>query len=406
MLKSPLLQPAALPRGFRLQGVAAGISSRPGKKDLALFFSERPAAAAGVFTRNIVRAAPVLVSQKHLRSSLTARVIVVNSGCANACTGDRGLHDAQWSAAAVAKQLQVPEREVLVASTGVIGHFLPRPALSKGIARVAERLMQEDPESVSNAVEAILTTDTRPKAASAHFDWQGRRFTLWGCAKGAGMIHPNMATMLAFLLTDMGLPGPALRADLSWAVERTFNRISIDGDTSTNDSVFFLANGAAGAFARPPRDLREVFRNALYELCRSLSEQIVADGEGATRTACVMVEGARTEKDAARLAATVATSPLVKTALHGADPNWGRVMAALGRAGVRFNPGKVEVRFGDVLVCRNGKRATYAEKDVHAALKGSEVRLTVNLHAGRARSHYLTCDYSKEYISINADYTT
>jgi glutamate N-acetyltransferase/amino-acid N-acetyltransferase len=257
--------------------------------------------------------------------------------------------------------------------------------------------------SAANAVNAILTTDTRPKVARATFLWEGKTVTLWGCAKGAGMIHPNMATMLSVLLTDVGLPTVDLRSALSWVVNRSFNRLSVDGDTSTNDSVFLLANGSHTKSIPKQRDL---FRRALQEVCSSLSAQIAADGEGATRTAWIFVENAVSEKSAARLASTVATSPLVKTALHGADPNWGRVLAALGRAGVPFNPDRVDILFGSVLVCQGGQKANYSESKLHDYLCRKNVVITIDMHQGSSGSHYVTCDFSKDYVSINADYTT
>ncbi len=400
------LSPAALPAGYSAYGLRCGISAAPGKKDLALFCSFLPARAAGVFTTNLVKAAPVLLSRKHLRAGGPVRAVLINSGCANACTGPKGSADALRSVRALAKGLGIPAAQALVGSTGVIGRHLPMPKLERGVRRLASLARQARPGSVEDAVRAIMTTDTRPKVAHVKFPWGGRLFTLWGCAKGAGMIHPRMATMLSVVLTDLGLPSPELRRALSWAAARTFNRVSVDGDTSTNDSLFLLANGAAGSFPRPSGALRAAFRSALHEVCQSLALQIAADGEGATRTAWIFVQGAPTTAAADRLAATVATSPLVKTALHGADPNWGRVMAALGRAGVPFDPGRVEIRFGDMVVCRQGRRADFSEKALHRLLLRDKVTISVDLHGGRAWSHYVTCDFSKDYVSINADYTT
>jgi glutamate N-acetyltransferase / amino-acid N-acetyltransferase len=406
MFKPEFLKPSALPVGFSLHGLRCGISSRAGKKDLALFYSERPASAAGVFTTNLVKAAPVVLSQKHLRQSDLARAVLINSGCANACTGERGMDDAVWSVREAAQTLGVPTAQILVASTGVIGRHLPRPALEKGIREILGFVKKRKETDVQAAVQSIMTTDTRPKAVSVRFGWQGRTFTVWGCAKGAGMIHPNMATMLSVMLTDIGLPASELRSALSWCAARTFNRVSVDGDTSTNDSLFLLANGAAGEFKTVPSALRAKFRSALNEACLSLSMQIAADGEGATRTAWIFVQGAKTERSAERLAATVATSALVKTALHGADPNWGRILAALGRAGEPFDPSKVEIRIGDAVVCLKGQRAEHSEKEVHRILKKDKVTIHIDLHQGKAGAHYVTCDYSKDYITINADYTT
>jgi glutamate N-acetyltransferase / amino-acid N-acetyltransferase len=395
-----------LPAGFSAYGLRCGISNKPGKLDLALFYSHGAAAAAGVCTRNVVTAAPVRLSRKHLRASPRTRAVLVNSGCANACTGPRGDADALASVRAAAAGLGVPAAQVLPASTGVIGRFLPREALEKGVREISALARRGAPGSARDAVRAIMTTDTVEKTAAAKFSWDGRTFSLWGCVKGAGMIHPDMATLISVLLTDAGLPAAALRKDLAWAADLTFNRLSVDGDTSTNDSLYLLANGAAGAFSAPPPGLRKNFRSALREVCQSLAGQVAADGEGATRTAWIFVRGARSQAAAKRFAATAATSALVKTALHGADPNWGRVLAALGRAGEPFDPSRVEVRFGDVAVCLRGQKADYDEAAIRRLMQKEKVVIQVDLHQGRAESHYLTCDYSKDYISINADYTT
>jgi glutamate N-acetyltransferase/amino-acid N-acetyltransferase len=399
------LSNGSLPKGFRLFGLRCGISSVPGKKDLALFLSDGPAIAAGVFTTNVVKAAPVRYCEKKLAGSPAAKAVVINSGCANACTGPAGARDTAWTARALAERLGLKTSEVLVASTGVIGRPLPRPALERGLKGLGT-LAAGERSSVQDAVRAIMTTDTRPKAARATFAAGGRRFTLWGCAKGAGMIHPHMATMLSVILTDAGLPARELQKSLAGTADRTFNCVSVDGDTSTNDSLFLLANGAAGSIQPGDKKGRAAFRSALEEVCLSLAEQIAADGEGATRVAWITVRGARSEADAKRLAATVATSALFKTALHGADPNWGRILAALGRAGVPFDPDRVDVKIGNVLVCRRGGRADFSEKAVHGILKGKRVAIVVDLRQGTAQSRYLTCDYSKDYIAINADYTT
>jgi glutamate N-acetyltransferase/amino-acid N-acetyltransferase len=393
-----------LPKGFRLFGLRSGISSKPGKKDLALFWSDRPARAAGVFTKNLFSAAPVRYCQKALKNSPQARAVIINSGCANACTGKQGLADTLWTAKEVAAGLGVKTREVLVASTGVIGRHLPRPALGRGIKTLVRLVKKGAPPSTEDAVRAIMTTDTRPKAARTAFKVGSTAYTVWGCAKGAGMIHPNMATMLSVVLTDAPLSAKALQQALNDVVKRTFNCVSVDGDTSTNDSLFLLSNGAG---ARPLSSKgRKDFRSALEEVCFSLSTQIAADGEGATRLAWIFVQGARTEKDAHQLAATVATSALFKTALHGADPNWGRILAAIGRAGVAFDPDKVDVSIGDIRVCKRGGKASYSEKTVHSILKKDRVTIVIDLHQGKAWSRYATCDYSKDYIAINADYTT
>ncbi|MBK8574527.1 MAG: bifunctional glutamate N-acetyltransferase/amino-acid acetyltransferase ArgJ [Elusimicrobia bacterium] len=407
MVSAVPLKNSDLPKGFRLFGLRCGISSKPGKKDLALFWSDRPARAAGVFTKNLFSAAPVQYCQKKLKVSAAAQAVIINSGCANACTGKPGMADTVWTAKELAAALGIKATDVLVASTGVIGRHLPRPALGRGIKQMAG-LVRKGTPSTEDAVRAIMTTDTRPKAARTTFAVGSTVYTVWGCAKGAGMIHPNMATMLSVVLTDAPISAQPLQQSLSDVVKRTFNCVSVDGDTSTNDSLFLLSNGEGIRGDIRPLSSKGLndFRSALEEVCLSLSTQIAVDGEGATRLAWIFVQGARTEKDAHQLAATVATSALFKTALHGADPNWGRILAAIGRAGVSFDPNKVDVSIGDVLVCRKGGKAHYSEKVVHSILKKDHVTIVIDLHQGKAWSRYATCDYSKEYITINADYTT
>jgi glutamate N-acetyltransferase/amino-acid N-acetyltransferase len=402
---SEALRENALPAGFGLYGRRCGISSVEGKKDIALFYSFRPARAAGVFTTNLVKAAPVRLCQKRLKGKGPFRGVLINSGCANACTGARGMKDAEDSLKLLGKGLDLDADQLLVASTGVIGRFLPREALEAGVKGLAEDVAA-NLVSVDNAVRSVMTTDTRPKAARARFEFGGNTFTVWGCAKGAGMIHPNMATMLSVVLTDAGLPQKELHDSLRWAVDRSFNRVTVDGDTSTNNSLFLLANGAVKEFSKPPKKLLDLFRSALHAVCLSLSVQIAADGEGATRTAWIFVKGAKTEAAASKLASTVATSPLFKTALNGADPNWGRVLAALGRAGVPFDPDKTELRFGDVVVYDRGMKTDYDEKALHGLLTKEKVVVRADLRAGEAWSFAVTCDFSKEYVAINADYTT
>lgn len=387
-----------LSSAFWADGLPAKISSRPGKKDLALFVSRRPARAAAVFTTNQVQAAPVTLSRRHVASGV-AQAVVMNSGCANACTGSQGEADALATARQAAQALGVPVQSVLVASTGVIGHPLPMKKLSHGLSQLTDRYLQGEPPAFPRAVEAILTTDTRPKTVS--YSWGGR-YTLWGCAKGAGMIHPQLATMLSVLLTDAPLSAVDLRRALRPAAEKTFNCLTVDGDTSTNDSVFLLANGEGPSSP----GLAKAFSQVLGEACDDLAQQIVADGEGATRTALIQVLGARSEGDARRMAATVATSPLVKTALHGADPNWGRILAALGRSGVTFDPRRVTVRLAGVEVCREGGTASFSQANVHRRLKKTQVDVEIVVGSGPGRAAYRTCDFSKEYVTINADYHT
>ena len=402
----------SLPRGFHASGIRSGISKDASKPDLALFYSERAAAAAAVFTKNVVQAAPVLLSRSHVRRG-RARAILANSGCANACTGRRGLADARLETKALAAALSgegrtpVRPEEVLVASTGLIGSFLPMKKVAAGIRSLGSAMglggRTRSPAGVRAAVKAIMTTDRVPKTAGRTFLRGACR--VWGCAKGAGMIHPDMATMLAFIFTDARLPSGKLGRALRSAVRPSFNSLSVDGDTSTNDSVYLLANGMSGRSIASARDLAG-FQAALSEVCASLARQIARDGEGATKFVEVSVRGARSDRDARRAAETIATSPLVKTALFGRDANWGRVMAAAGRSGARFDPDRAEVFFGPVRVAKNGRAAPFSESRARRVLGGRTVPVTVDFHGGAGRARYLTCDLSFDYVKINAEYRT
>lgn len=387
------------PLGFRAAAVAAGI--KPGRSDLALIFADAPCAAAGVFTQSRAAAAPVLVSREHLASG-RARAVVINAGCANAATGAAGLRDAREMAAVTAASLGCTPQEVLVASTGVIGVPLPMERVRAGIAAAAGRLSRE---GGSDAANAILTTDTRPKTACVPVSIGGRAVTIGAMAKGAGMIAPNMATMLAFFTTDAALSPALLRRALVDAVGESLNRITVDGDTSTNDTALLLASGAAGApeVAAEGPDL-EAFRRGLTQAARALAEAIVRDGEGVTRIAQVRVEGAPSDSDADRIARTVAESALVKTALHGGDPNWGRILAAAGRAGVAVDLGRADIFVGDVWVAEGGAARPYAEADAAAAMREDPVRLRLDVHAGQGRGWLWTSDLTHGYIDINAHY--
>jgi glutamate N-acetyltransferase / amino-acid N-acetyltransferase len=387
------------PLGFRAAGVAAGI--KPGRPDLALVAAERPCAAAGVFTANLAKAAPVVVSNQHLASG-RAQAIVVNAGCANAGTGEDGLADAREMAALAGRAAACPAEQVVVASTGVIGVRLPMDKLRVGIACAGERLSRD---GGADAARAILTTDTRPKETLVAFSANGTSCRVGGMAKGAGMIAPNLATMLAFFTTDAEVAPPLLRRALVEAVGDSLNRITVDGDTSTNDCAVVLASGASGArpIEQEGADF-DAFRRALAEASRALALQLVKDGEGVTRIAEVRVEGARSEVDADRIARTVAESPLVKTALHGGDPNWGRVLAAVGRAGVSLDIAKVSVWIGDVHVAERGAARDYVEAQAAEAMREDPVRLRIGLGEGRASGFMWTSDFSHGYVDINAHY--
>jgi glutamate N-acetyltransferase/amino-acid N-acetyltransferase len=387
------------PLGFRAAGVAAGIKF--GRLDLALVAADAPCASAGIFTANLAKAAPVLVSREHLATG-RSRAIVVNAGCANAGTGDAGLADAREMAALAAEAVGCAANEVVVASTGVIGVRLPMDKVRAGIAEAGRRLSRDGGDG---AARAIMTTDTRPKQSLVRFAAGGTSCCIGGMAKGAGMIAPNLATMLAFFTTDAAVAPELLRRALLEAVGASLNRITVDGDTSTNDMAVVLASGALSARAvmEEDRDF-DAFRSALSEASRRIAGMIVRDGEGATRVAEVRVEGARVESEADRIARTVAESPLVKTALCGGDPNWGRILAAVGRAGVEVDQGEVDIHLGRVWVCEGGQARRYDEDAARAALLEDPVRITVRLRAGRASGWMWTCDFSHGYVDVNAHY--
>ena len=387
------------PRGFRAAAVASGI--KPEGLDLALLAADGDCTAAGVFTTNRAQAAPVLVAREHLAGG-RARAVVVNAGCANAATGERGLADAREMARLAAAVVGCRPTEVVVASTGVIGVALPMEALRAGIPRAVTEL---SPEGGARAARAIMTTDTRPKEVAVEFELGGQTARVGGMAKGAGMIAPNMATMLAFFTTDAAVSPPLLRRALVDAVGESLNRITVDGDTSTNDMAVVMASGACGAAAIESEGREfDALRAALRRAARELAGMIVHDGEGATRIAEVRVEGAASGADADRIARTVAESPLVKTALHGGDPNWGRVLAALGRAGVEVDAGRLDIHLGDVWVAEGGQARAYDEADAHRAMQEDPVRIRIHLHAGAASGWMWTCDLTRGYVDINAHY--
>jgi glutamate N-acetyltransferase/amino-acid N-acetyltransferase len=389
------------PRGFRAAGVAAGIKKEG--PDLALLVADWGCAAAGVFTTNLALAAPVVVSREHLAGG-QARAVVINAGCANAGTGERGMQDAREMAAAVARELGCRPAEVVVASTGVIGLPLPMDTVRAGISRAISSLHAE---GGSAAARAIMTTDTRPKEVRVEFGLDGQTALVGGMAKGAGMIAPNLATMLAFFTTDAAVDPRLLQRALREAAGASLNRITVDGDTSTNDMAVALASGALPARAIMEEGKSyDAFRRALTEAARGLAEMIVRDGEGATRVAEVRVEGARLESEADRIARVVAESPLVKTALYGGDPNWGRVLAAVGRAGVELDMGRVDIWLGEVWVAQGGHAREYDEAAARRALQADPVRIRIRLGEGRAAGWMWTCDLTHAYVDINAHYRT
>jgi glutamate N-acetyltransferase/amino-acid N-acetyltransferase len=400
------LSESALPRGFRFAATACGLK-KTGALDLAIFASDLPASAAAVFTQNLVVAAPVLISQEHLRSSKgRMRAVVVNAGNANCATGAPGHAAAERTVTEAAKRLGYPKQELFVCSTGVIGVPLPVERILRALPKLS-RNVRASARSFAEVSLAICTTDTRPKTAAGSFRMAGKRVHLAGCAKGAGMIHPNLATTLAFVVTDAAIAPVLLQRTLKDVVARTFNAISIDGDTSTNDTLLVLANGAAGApTIRRGSAAHRAFTQVLEEVCRSLALQIVADGEGAQRVIEIEVRGAKSERAARRIGETIATSPLVKTAFAGGDPNWGRIFAAAGRSGVKFDPARVGITMAGIPVLRRGQPLDFNERAASAKLLGEHVAIVVDLGAGKAKARYWTCDLTAEYVRINASYRT
>jgi glutamate N-acetyltransferase/amino-acid N-acetyltransferase len=386
------------PLGFQCAAVAAGI--KPDRLDLALLVADETCAAAGVFTTNLAQAAPVLVSREHLAGG-RARAIVVNAGCANAGTGAQGLADAKATAAAVAAAVGCEPAHVIVASTGVIGVPLPMDKIKTGIDRAAAVLsIAAGPD----AARAIMTTDTRPKEVRAEVPLGNATAIIGGMAKGAGMIAPNMATLLAFFTTDASVPADLLQRALREAVGDSLNRITVDGDTSTNDCAVILASGAQSGAVVAEGGTFNAFRRGLSEAARRLAEMLVRDGEGVTKIADVRVEGARTTADADRIARVVAESALVKTALHGGDPNWGRILAAVGRAGVALDIGRVAIWIGEVWVAEDGHARAYDENDAARAMQEDPVRIRIRLGEGNAAGWIWTSDFSHGYVDINAHY--
>jgi glutamate N-acetyltransferase / amino-acid N-acetyltransferase len=390
-------------RGFRAAGIHCGV--KKAKKDLCLLVSDRPAAGAAVLTTNRVQAAPILVVREQLAPGRPMRAVVVNSGNANACTGERGLRDAWAMVSAAGEALGIDRAQVLVSSTGVIGQFLPIEKITAGIAVAAGALALG---GGGDAAEAILTTDTFAKQYAVSYDAGGTTITVGGMAKGSGMIAPNMATMLAFITTDAAIEAGVLRAALRRAADRSFNRISVDGDTSTNDMVAVLANGASGvpAITSDEDPAYAPFYAALESVLIALSKMIVVDGEGATKFVEIQVRGARSEGEAAQAARAVANSSLVKTAINGEDANWGRILAAVGYSGIDFDPALAEISFDDVPILRKNYAIDFSEEDAKRVLQKKEIRITVDLHQGDAAAFFWTCDLSKEYVAINANYRT
>lgn len=387
-------------KGFRFCGIHAGIKEEV--LDLALIVSDVPSRVAALFTKNRLKAAPVLLDMERVKGGV-CRAIVANSGCANACTGQEGLEDALLMARWTAKALSLPEEEVLVASTGVIGERLPMDRIRDAIPRAVQGLSAD---GFLEAARAIMTTDTRPKVSYRRLTLNGYKVTVAGMAKGAGMIEPNMATMLCFIVSDVACDLNRLKRLLRGAVEHSFNAISVDGDMSTNDTVILLANGASGMpELRVGSPEIEAFQEALEGITGELAKMLVMDGEGATKLIEVRVEGARSRDDARKIAYRISRSPLVKTAFFGEDVNWGRIMAAIGSSGVDVDPTRIGIWYGDVQVVRKGM-GTGLNEEAKAIIKRREFTLRVELGLGGEDFILYTCDLSPDYVTINASYTT
>ncbi len=387
--------------GYQFAGISAGIKKN-GKRDLGLICSKIPAQVAGLFTTNAVKAAPVQLDMGRIKRGL-CQAVIVNSGNANACTGSRGLKDAKRVSSLVARYLGIDERLVFPSSTGVIGNPLPMKKIERGIPELIENL---SPGGWMNTVEAMMTTDTFPKVEAATCRIKGRRVKLCGMVKGAGMIRPDLATMLSFLVTDAHIQSSLLQKMLERAVEASYNRITIDGETSTNDTVLLLANGLAGhpSLNRMDRD-GEAFQSMLSKVCRNLAESLVKDGEGATKFIEIVIRGARNKEDAKQAAYAIAHSPLVKTAFFGEDANWGRVLCALGYSGARINPSRIDLFFDKLPVVRNGMGVGYRlEEKAGQVLKNKSFKIIVDLHQGKSSFSVLTTDLSIDYVKINASY--
>lgn len=389
------------PKGFVFSTAEAAIK-KPGRKDLALVYSEKEAVVSGVFTTSKVKAAPVLLDMKRIKSG-RGRAIVINSGNANACTGRQGMADAMEMTALTAKMLKLPQSLVYVCSTGVIGTPMPMERVNIKIPGLVDNLGKAN---IHEVAAAIMTTDTFPKVVSRKIRLDGRTVTVTGICKGAGMICPNMATMLCFIMTDANISQSALDAALKGTVELSFNRITIDGDMSTNDTVLAMANGMAGSsVVKEGTAAFKAFSSALSGICYELGRMVVQDGEGATKLIEIEVRNARNEADARKAAFSIANSMLVKTAIYGNDANWGRIMAALGYSGVTIKEEKIDIYLNGLRIVTKGL-GTGRDKEANEKLKSKEIKIVVDLNLGKGTAKVLTCDLTEAYVKINAEYRT
>ncbi|MBI4744785.1 MAG: bifunctional glutamate N-acetyltransferase/amino-acid acetyltransferase ArgJ [Actinobacteria bacterium] len=393
------------PKGFKANGIACGIKES-GKKDLAIIFSEKPASAAAVFTTSKVQAAPVLVSKEYIEDGII-QAIIINSGNANACTGAKGLKNSILMTETTADELKINPRSVLIASTGIIGVQLPMDKIKQGVKDIVKTLSEQDQNSSKNAAEAIMTTDTFSKELSVELNLDGVLVSIGGMAKGSGMIAPNMATMLCFITTDVNIEKTVLENSLKKAVDLSFNMITVDGEISTNDMTAILANGLAGNKEITANSKEELlFQEALNFLCVELAKTIVKDGEGATKFIEISVENAKSFTDAKNIALSVANSNLVKTAFFGEDANWGRIMAAIGKAEADINSDLVDIYFEDQQIVKDGTGFLFDEEKINQILKSKEIKVKIDLKNGRDKAKVWTSDLSYDYVKINADYRT
>ena len=394
-------------KGFYAAGIEAGVKYQ-NRKDMALLYSEAPCVCAGTFTSNVVKAAPVLWDKKVVESALFAQAVVVNSGIANACTGQEGMECCERTAEAAGKALGIPKESVLIGSTGVIGMRMPVEKIEAGVVRLAEA-KERSVEAAQKAAEAIMTTDTKDKQAAVRFEIGGKTVTMGGMCKGSGMIHPNMCTMLAFVTCDIAIDKALLQKAVRESITDSFNMISVDGDTSTNDTFLFLANGMAGnPVLTEENEDYETFREALAVINTTLAKKMAGDGEGATALIEMQVVGARNKEEARILSKAVICSSLTKAAVFGHDANFGRILCALGYSGVDFDPDKVDLYFeggaSRIHIFGDGKACDYSEEEATRVLSQPEVRILADMHQGDGEATAWGCDLSYEYVKINADY--
>jgi len=385
--------------GIKASGIHAGIKRK--RKDLALIVSDEPCNVAGTFTLNKVKAAPLLVSQELISKGGKVRAILVNSGNANACTGDRGLSDALESQKYCAEKLGIDQSEVVISSTGVIGQYMPMHIIKTGINSIVGLLNYTDG---IKAAKAIMTTDLVEKSFAVKVQLTTGEVTIGGIAKGSGMIMPNMATMLSFMTTDAEIETSFLKKLLLNSVNNSFNKISVDGDTSTNDMVVLMANGVSKIKVKENTENEELFFEALQAISIELAKMIVVDGEGATKLIEIAITGCNNDDDANTIARSISNSPLVKTAIYGSDANWGRILSAAGKSGVDFDPSLVEIKFDDMVILGKNYEHEFDEEEATAILSKKEIKISINLNAGSGSSTWWTCDFTENYIKINATY--